>query len=106
MYLLCQPRGHCASVDAHGAGSECSVLIYYSHNSHSLSNYSVDLALEVVDHGHMRLGYESSTVLLCLPQSAYTVHALQERCVIALSWSSCTMYSNSLLLNDLLVITE
>jgi len=43
---------------SHGAGSECSVLIYYSHNSHSLSNYSVDLALEVVDHGRMRLGYE------------------------------------------------
>jgi len=53
-------------VDDHGAGSECSVLIYYSHNSHSLSNYSVDVALEVVDHGHLRLGYElsnGSTVL-------------------------------------------
>ena len=48
-------------MDDHGAGSECSVLIYYSHNSHSLSNYSVDVALEVVDHGHMRLGYELST---------------------------------------------
>jgi len=56
----CQPRGHCASVDDHGAGSECSVLICYSHNSHSLSNYSVDLAVEVDDHGHMRLGYELS----------------------------------------------
>jgi len=43
------------SVDDHGAGSECSVLIHYSHNSHSLFSYSVDLALEVVDHGHMRL---------------------------------------------------
>ena len=40
---------------SHGAGSECSVLIYYGHNSHSLFSYSVDLALEVVDHGHMRL---------------------------------------------------
>ena len=60
----CQPRGHCASVDDHGAGSECSVLIYYSHNLHSLFSYSVDLVL--VDHGHMRLGYElsnGSTVL-------------------------------------------
>jgi len=38
--------------DVDGAGSECSVLIYYSHNSHSLFNYSVDVALEVVDHGH------------------------------------------------------
>jgi len=47
-------------VDDHGAGSECSVLIHYSHNSHSLFSYSVDLALEVVDHGHMRLGYELS----------------------------------------------
>jgi len=43
-------------VDDHGAGSECSVLIYYSHNLHSLFSYSVDLVL--VDHGHMRLGYE------------------------------------------------
>ena len=48
-------------MDDHGAGSECSVLIYYSHNSHSLFNYSVDVALEVVDHGHMSLGYELST---------------------------------------------
>jgi len=39
----CQPRGHCASVDDHGAGSECSLLIYYSHNLHSLFSYSVDL---------------------------------------------------------------
>jgi len=46
---------------SHGAGSECSVLIYCSHNSHSLSNYSVDVALEVVDHGHKSLGYELST---------------------------------------------
>jgi len=36
----CQPRGQCASSDAPDAGSECSVLIYYSHNSHSLFNYS------------------------------------------------------------------
>jgi len=43
-------------VDDHGAGSECSVLTYYSHNSHSLFSYTVDL--EVVDHGHMRSGYE------------------------------------------------
>ena len=49
----CQPRGHCASVDDRGAGSECSVLIYYGHNSHSLFSYTVDL--EVVDHGHVRL---------------------------------------------------
>jgi len=41
----CQPRRQCASVDnVDAAGSECSVLIYYSHNSHSLFNYSVDLA--------------------------------------------------------------
>jgi len=40
----CQPRGQCASVDDHGASSECKPLIYCSHNSHSLSNYSVDLA--------------------------------------------------------------
>jgi len=45
-------------VDDHTAGSECSVLIHYSHNSHSLSNYPVDVALEVVDHGHVSLGYE------------------------------------------------
>ena len=42
--MWCQPRGHCASVDDHGAGSECSVLIHYSHNSHSLFIYSVDLS--------------------------------------------------------------
>jgi len=59
---LCQPRGQCASVDdVDGAGSECSVLIYYSHNSHSLFSYSVDLVLARVDHGHMSLGYELST---------------------------------------------
>jgi len=40
----CQPRGQCASVDDRGASSECKPLIYCSHNSHSLSNYSVDLA--------------------------------------------------------------
>jgi len=51
-------------VDDHGAGSECSVLIYYSHNSHSLSNYSVDVALEVVDHGHMRLKGSQSFALI------------------------------------------
>jgi len=39
----CQPRGPCASLDdVQPAGSECSVLICYSHNSHSLFNYSVD----------------------------------------------------------------
>jgi len=38
----CQPRGPCASSDdVQPAGSECSVLIYHSHNSHSLFNYSV-----------------------------------------------------------------
>jgi len=36
LMFYCQPRGHCASVDDHGAGSECSVLIYHSHDSHSL----------------------------------------------------------------------
>jgi len=51
-------RGDIVRPWSHGAGSECSVLIYYSHNSHSLSNYSVDVALEAVDHGHMSLGYE------------------------------------------------
>ena len=41
----CQPRGQCASVDdVDAASSECIPLIYCSHNSHSLSNYSVDLA--------------------------------------------------------------
>jgi len=41
----CQPRGQCASVDdVDAASSECKPLIYCSHNSHSLSNYSVDLA--------------------------------------------------------------
>jgi len=29
--------------DAQPTGSECSVLIYYSHNSHSLFYYSVDI---------------------------------------------------------------
>jgi len=37
----CQPRGLCASLDdALPAGGECSVLIYCSHNSHSLFNYT------------------------------------------------------------------
>jgi len=96
---------------SHGAGIECSVLIYYSHNSHSLFSYSVDLALEAVDHGHMRLGYELSNGSNV--HSIAPVHSVLQkrcgilrRCVIALSWSSCTMYRNSLLLNDLLVITE
>jgi len=70
-------------VDDHGAGSECSVLIYYSHNLHSLFSYSVDLVL--VDHGHMRLGYElstRSTVLTTVSlHSAYT-NVLQKRCRI------------------------
>jgi len=40
---VCQPRGPCASLDdIQPVGSECSVLICYSHNSHSLFNYSVD----------------------------------------------------------------
>ena len=57
-------RGDIVRPWSHGAGSECSVLIHYSHNLHSLFSYSVDLVL--VDHGHMRLGYElsnGSTVL-------------------------------------------
>jgi len=33
-------------VDDHGASSECNPLIYCSHNSHSLSNYSVDVSLD------------------------------------------------------------
>jgi len=40
----CQPREQCASLDHRGASSECNPLKYCSHNSHSLSNYSVDLA--------------------------------------------------------------
>jgi len=107
----CQPRGHCASVDDHTAGSECSVLIYYSHNSHSLSNYSVDVALEVVDHGHMSLGYEpnGSTVLTTVSSTRYMYYksgAEFSLAPLALSWSSCTMYSDSLLLETYLVITE
>jgi len=43
----CQPRGLCASLDdVQPAGSKCSVLIYYSHNSNSLFNYSVDVSLD------------------------------------------------------------
>jgi len=42
----CQPRGQCASVDDRGTSSECKPLIYCSHNSHSLSNYSVDISLD------------------------------------------------------------
>jgi len=38
-------RGDIVRPWSHGAGSECSVLIYYSHNSHSLFSYSVDLVL-------------------------------------------------------------
>jgi len=74
-------RGDIVRPWSHGAGSECSVLIYYSHNSHSLSNYSVDVALEVVDHGHMRLGYElstRSTVLTTSPHSTCTTEAVRK----------------------------
>jgi len=33
--------------DVDAASSECKALIYCSHNLHSLSNYSVDLVLEL-----------------------------------------------------------
>jgi len=59
-------------VDDHGAGSECSLLIYSSHNSHSLFSYSVDLIL--VDHGHMRLGYELSNGSTVHTIALYTVY--------------------------------
>jgi len=60
VFHVCQPRGQCASVDdVDAASSECKALIYCTHNLHSLFNYSVDLVL--VDHGHMRLGYELSS---------------------------------------------
>jgi len=36
----CVNRGDIVRPWSHGAGSECSVLIYYSHNSHSLFNYT------------------------------------------------------------------
>jgi len=58
-------------VDDHGAGSECSLLIYSSHNSHSLFSYTV--VLEVVDHGHMRLGYELSNGSTVHTIALYTV---------------------------------
>jgi len=105
-------RGDIVRPWSHGAGSECSVLIYYSHNSHSLSNYSVDVALEVVDHGHLSLGYELST--RSTVHSIASVHSvLQKRCRIrysraplALSWSFLYSLQESLLLDNLLVIIE
>jgi len=105
----CQPRGHCASVDDHGAGSECSVLICCSHNSHSLFSHSVDLVL--VDHGHMRLGCEHPRFCCACHSQFYTAHALQKRCrifsaVTALSWSFLYILQESLLLTNLLVIVE
>jgi len=39
-YGLTVNRGDIVRPWSHGAGSECSVLIYYSHNSHSLFNYT------------------------------------------------------------------
>jgi len=97
-------------VDDHGAGSECSVLIHCSHNSHSLSNYPVDVALEAVDHGHQSLGYESSTVLLCLQIVTACAIVLQESgaefAPLALSWSFLHILQESLLLTNLLAIAE
>jgi len=71
-------------VDDRGAGSECSVLIYYGHNSHSLFSYTVDL--EAVDHGHMRLGYELS--------NGSTVHAIALCTVHYRSGAECRRYSS------------
>jgi len=93
-------------VDDHGAGSECSVLIYYSHNLHSLFSYSVDLVL--VDHGHMRLGYELSTrsnVLTTVSSTRYMYHKSgAEFAVTALSWSFLYNLQESLLLENLLLV--
>jgi len=48
VYIDCQPRGQCASVDdVDAASSEFRPLFCCSHNLHSLSNCSVDLVLEL-----------------------------------------------------------
>ena len=81
----CQPRGQCASVDDHGASSECKPLIHCSHNLHSLSNCTVDLARSSWPWACASCASRlwAPTVLLCLLQSVYTVHVLQERCGIS-----------------------
>jgi len=105
----CQPRGQCASVDdVHGASSECNPLIYCSHNSHSLSNYSVDISLDSWPWDST-VGYELSNGSNV--HSIASVHSvLQKRCrtfsPLALSWSFLYIVQDSLLLENLPVITE
>jgi len=99
----CQPKGQCASVDYRGASSECKPLIYCSHNSHSLSNYSVDISLVSWPWDYVA-GYEHLRFHCAFNSHSVYANVPQERC--APSWSSCTMYSDSLLLSNLLVIAE
>jgi len=90
----CQLTGHCASVDDHGAGGECSVPICCSHNSHSLFSCSADIRLELT-MGMCVWVMSSQTVPLCHISHCCTRCAPQERCGIC-RWlchgHSCTSH--------------